>query len=74
MILFFNKKINNVDSLYEWITGEFSDLIKADTSVYNSSSRLMYTNINLYTSDASSILIGYPTLRQLRVKKGDFQF
>ena len=44
--------MNNIKSLWEWISNDF------------------YKNLIPNLDEASSILIGYPILRQLRVKKG----
>ena len=64
--------MKNIQELWSWISNDFLDSLKADESVYNSSIRYSYSNLNIWLDDASSILIGYPILRQLRLKKGLF--
>jgi hypothetical protein len=72
-ILFFDKfqnfrkfKITTVENFWDWISNGFIKKFNAK-SYYNGQN---YSNINLFLNDHSSILIGYPTIRQLRIQKG----
>ena len=59
-----------MQDLWKWVSFDFWEKLKANKSVYNASIRETYSTFESYVDDASSILIGYPILRQLRVKKG----
>jgi hypothetical protein len=72
-ILFFDKfqnfrkfKITTVENFWDWISNGFIKKFNAK-SYYNGQN---YSNINLFLNDHSSMLIGYPTIRQLRIQKG----
>jgi hypothetical protein len=59
-------KVNNVQDFWSWILEDFLPNMKVDQELYNSSIRKTYTTMDSYLNDTSSILIGYPILRQLR--------
>jgi len=59
-------KVNNVLDFWSWILDDFLPNMKVDQELYNSSIRKTYTTMDSYLNDTSSILIGYPILRQLR--------
>ena len=58
--------VTNINGLWDWLVNEFLVNLKVDVSEYDVSMR---ESLDSYTSDLSSILIGFPILRQLRVKK-----
>ena len=61
-------KINNVQSFWKWIAHDFlSNLREVKTSA---NSETPGANFDLYLNNTASILVGYPMLRQLRVKNG----
>ena len=63
-------QINNIDEeFWQWLNNKFLNNFKVNSSAFAYNSRPSYSNIDIYLNDASSILIGYPTIRQLRVKK-----
>lgn len=62
-------KIMNVDNFWQWISCDFLNSIKADQIPYNAFDQPINTSMNLLAHDSSSLLIGYPILRQLRVSK-----
>ena len=59
----------NVDNFWQWISCDFLNSIKADQIPYNAFDQPINTSMNLLAHDSSSLLIGYPILRQLRVSK-----
>ena len=61
-------KVASVEDFWEWVSGDFLENLKA-VSYYNGDT---FANINLYLDDVSSVLIGYPSLRQLRTKNSIF--
>ena len=67
-------QINNVQDFWKWISVDFVNTIKADKSFYNAAIRETYASFDAYLNDASSILVGYPILRQLRIKNGNLIF
>jgi len=66
------KNVSSVTELWKWISNDFLVNVKINTIKYNFSMRQSYTNIELFMSDMSSVVVGYPILRQLRVKKGKY--
>ena len=71
------ENVSSVTSLWDWIANEFLFTCfysKVNTSVYNVSKRQTFTQSNLLSNDSSLVLIGYPILRQLRVRKGIILF
>jgi hypothetical protein len=58
--------VTNINGLWDWLVNEFLVNLKVDVSEYDVSVR---ESLDSYTSDLSSILIGFPIIRQLRVKK-----
>jgi hypothetical protein len=63
--------IKSMNDLYTWLSEDFLTNLKADESIYNSSVRPTYSNIGSYLMDASSYLLGYPILRQLRIRNSN---
>ena len=55
------------EDFWHWVSYEFIDKVKA-TEFYNGAN---YSNIGTYINDTSSILIGYPTIRQIRIKNSN---
>ena len=66
----FFTKVNNVESFWTWVSNDFLSYLSHDDSVFDSSIRETYSNFDYYISDASSILVGYPIIRQLRINNG----
>ena len=63
-------KVKNVKHFWKWVSNDFlSNLVEHET-IFNASIRSTYLNFDHYLNDASSILIGYPIIRQLRIQKG----
>ena len=60
----------NVQDLWSWLANDVIDKLNVNKTLYNASLRTTYANFDSYANDATSILIGYPILRQLRVEKG----
>ena len=56
-------KLNNVQDFFSWISKDFLKNSQADKLLSN-------ITMDSYLNDASSIVIGYPILRQLRIKNG----
>ena len=54
---------------WSWVSNDFITKF-AKQSFYNGKS---FENMNLYMKDYASILIGYPILRQIRVKNSKYQ-
>ena len=59
-------QIKNINELWSWLKSDFINNFQSQ-QFYNGQ-RL--DNSNLFLSDYTSILIGYPTIRQIRVKNG----
>ena len=59
-----HNQVNNVKELWSWLKTDF--LNNFQTQQFYNGQRL--DNLNLYLPDYSSILIGYPTIRQKRIK------
>lgn len=66
----FSNKIKNVDDFWKWMSGDFLDTLKLDSSFRNSSEKDMFKNEDLFLNEPTSILIGFPILRQIRLRKG----
>ena len=60
-------QINNINELWSWLKSDFINNFQ--TQKYYNSQKL--DNLNLYLSDYTSILIGFPTIRQIRVKNSN---
>lgn len=60
--------METVSDFWEWISDEF--IIKFSPKGYYNGQT--YPNVNLFLNDHSSLFIGSPMIRQLRVKKGNF--
>jgi hypothetical protein len=71
---FFFTKVNNVESFWTWVSNDFLSYLSHDDSLFDSSLRETYSNFDYYISDASSILVGYPIIRQLRINNGYYKF
>lgn len=56
------------------MSGDFLSYLSHDDSLYNASIRKSYSNFDSFISDASSILVGPPIIRQLRIKNGNYFF
>ena len=65
------QSVKSVQDLYNWLSNDFLTTLMADASEFNSSIRSTYANFSFYLSDASSFVVGYPILRQLRTKKSN---
>ena len=63
------QSVKSVQDLYNWLSNDFLTTLMADASEFNSSIRSTYANFSFYLSDASSFVVGYPILRQLRIMK-----
>jgi len=63
-------KVNDVQDFWHWTSHTFLSSLKADQSMYNHSKRQTYRRFDIFLNDATSVLIGYPIMRQLRVKNG----
>ena len=61
-------QIKNINELWSWLKSDFINNFQSQ-QFYNGQS---LDNSNLFLSDYTSILIGYPTIRQIRVKNGNF--
>ena len=59
--------------MWKWISYDFLAVLKENNALYNATIRSTYSNFDAYLDDASSILVGYPILRQLRTRKGYFR-
>ena len=60
-------QIKNPNELWSWLKSDFINNFQ--TQQFYNGQRL--DNSNLFLSDYTSILIGYPTIRQIRVKNGN---
>ncbi len=58
------KKVNNINELWSWLKSDF--LNNFQTQQYYNGFKL--ENKNSYLSDYTSVLIGYPIIRQSRIK------
>jgi len=61
-------QINNISELWSWLKSDFINNFQ--TEKYYNGQKL--DDLNLYLSDYNSVLIGYPTIRQIRVKKSNY--
>ena len=61
--------VKSVQDLYAWLSNDFLSTLIADQSEYNSSIRSTYANFDYFLNDAASFVVGYPLVRQLRIKK-----
>ncbi len=61
--------VKSVQDLYAWLSNDFLSTLIADQSEYNSSIRSTYANFDYFLNDAASFVVGYPIVRQLRIKK-----
>jgi hypothetical protein len=59
-----------VQDFWHWTSSNFLHTLKADQSMFNHSIRQTYRRFDTFLNDATSVLIGYPIMRQLRVKNG----
>ena len=66
-------KINTIQEFWQWISRDFLESLKSNETFYNASIRSTYSSFDVYLNDAASILIGYPIIRQLRIKKGKIE-
>ena len=66
------KKVNNVQDFWHWSSNSFLSNLKANQSFYNHSIRETYRRFGIYLNDATSVLIGFPIMRQIRIKNGMF--
>jgi hypothetical protein len=66
------KDVKSVQDLYAWLSNDFLSTLIADQSEYNSSIRSTYANFDYFLNDAASFVVGYPLVRQLRIKKSKF--
>ena len=63
-----------MNSFWQWVRFNFLNNLIADQNVYNQTIRSTYSEFDVYLNDATSILIGYPIIRQLRIKNGNILF
>jgi hypothetical protein len=63
------QRVKSAQDLYKWVSNDFLTTLMADPSEFNSSIRSTYANFGFYLSDASSFVVGYRILRQLRTMK-----
>jgi hypothetical protein len=66
------QSVKSVQDLYNWLSNDFLTTLIADPSEFNSSIVSTYANFSYYLSDASSFVVGYPILRQLRIMKSKY--
>ncbi len=60
-----------MNSFWQWVRFNFLNNLNADKNVYNQTLRSTYSDFDVHLNDATSILIGYPIIRQLRIKNGN---
>ena len=63
--------MNDVNDFWRWISNDYPVRLYANKTLYNSSLRETYSNFDSYVNDATTILIGHPILRQLRVENSN---
>ena len=59
-----------MQDLWKWVSSDFLSIIKPKSSNFNASIRDTYANFDAYINDTASVLVGYPIMRQLRIRKG----
>ena len=64
-------KISRIQDLYAWLSGDFLSNLIEDSSLFNSTIRSSYANLSYFINDATSIVVGYPIIRQLRIMKSN---
>ena len=57
--------VNNVNEFWKWLSFDFINTLKS-IDINNVQS---VSNNNYFLSDSTSVLIGYPIVRQIRIKK-----